>query len=95
MPFWMVIDIYIFRKVYYYYCIISKNFERRHFLYLYPLLEPLFHPAQYCFLKGRSCILQLLIYVETIYNALESRHCVDVKYTDYEKAFDNVDHGSL
>ncbi len=36
-----------------------------------------------------------MIYLETIYNALESRHCVDVIYTDYEKAFDNVDHGLL
>ena len=36
-----------------------------------------------------------MIYVETIYNALESGHCVDVIYTDYEKTFDNVDHGLL
>ena len=65
------------------------------FTCLYRHLEPIFHQAQYGFQKGRSCVAQLLVYLESIYKSIDSKESIDIIYTDYEKAFDNVDHGIL
>ena len=65
------------------------------FICLYRHLEPIFHQAQYGFRKGRSCVDQLLVYLEAIYKSIDSKKNIDIIYTDYEKAFDNVDHGIL
>ena len=75
--------------------IASKIFERCLFICLYRHLEPIFHQAQYGFRKGRSCVVQLLVYLEAIYKSIDSKENIDIIYTDYEKAFDNVDHGIL
>ena len=65
------------------------------FICLYRHLEPIFNKAQYGFRKGRSCIVQLLVYLESIYKTIVSKENTNIIYTDYEKAFDNVDHGIL
>ncbi|MEO1419252.1 MAG: reverse transcriptase family protein [Bacteroidota bacterium] len=75
--------------------IVSKILERCIFLDLYAFLEPLFTPAQYGFRKGRSSVLQLLTFLNQIYRSIEEGKSVDVIYTDFEKAFDKVDHGIL
>ena len=75
--------------------IASKIFERCLFTCLYGHLEPIFHQAQYGFRKCRSCALQLLVYLESIYKSVDSKENIDMIYTDYGKAFDNVDHGIL
>ena len=58
-------------------------------------MEPKFHQAQYGYQKGRSCVVQLLVYLESIYKSFDSKENIDIVYTDNEKAFDNVDHGIL
>ena len=75
--------------------IASKIFERCLFTCLYRHLEPIFHQAQYGFRKGRSCVVQLLVYLESICKSIDSKEKIDIIFTDYEKAFDNVDHGIL
>ena len=42
-----------------------------------------------------SCVVQLLVYLESIYKSIDSKENIDIIYTDYEKASDNVDHGIL
>ena len=75
--------------------IASKIFERCLFTYLYRHLETIFHQAQYGFRKSRSCFIQLLVYLESICKSIDSKESIDIIYTDYEKAFDNVGHGTL
>ena len=53
------------------------------------------HPSQYGFRKRRFCITQLLGFNDVVYSILNPRHNIDVIYTDFEKAFDNVDHQIL
>ena len=57
--------------------------------------EPIFSHVQLGFRKRRSCVLQLLVTLQTIYKSLEEVKQVNMEYTDYEKAFDHVDHGLL
>ena len=76
-------------------CIISKIFERTFFDSLYRYASPYFSDSQFGFRKQRSCITQLLIYLDKIYNSLDSDDEIHVIYTDYEQAFDNVDLGIL
>lgn len=76
-------------------CIVSKIFERILFDVLYNYLKQIFSPSQFGFRKGRSCVIQMVIYLETLYDAYESGKDINVIYTDYEKAFDKVDHGLL
>ena len=61
----------------------------------YFLLNNLFSPAQYGFIKGRSTMLQLLKIVDNITTSLDSGGQVDIIYTDFEKAFDKVPHKRL
>ena len=65
------------------------------YLSLFSSETPLFYPSQYGFRKSKSCILQLLIYLEKIYNSINCDKNNDIIYTDFEKAFNNVDHGIL
>ena len=73
----------------------SKVLERCIFMDLYPFLETYLHRAQYGFRKRRSCITQLLVYLDAVYKALNRGDTCNVVYTDFEKAFDKVDHGIL
>ena len=63
------------------------------FTCLYRHSEPIFHQAQNGFRKNFSCVVQLLVYLESIYKSIDSKGSIDTICTDYEKAFDNVDHG--
>ena len=56
---------------------------------LYRHFEPIFHQT------FSSTLVQLLVYLESIYKSIDSIEKTDIIYTDYEKAFDNVDHGNL
>lgn len=50
---------------------------------------------QHGFMKGRSTTTNLLIYKEYILNSMEEGHQVDAIYTDFQKAFDRVQHTVL
>ena len=54
-----------------------------------------FHDSQHGFRKQRSMIVQLLKYLEIVYQSLDENKEVTVVYTDFEKAFDRVDHRIL
>ena len=73
----------------------SKILERCMFRSLYNHFKPLIHNAQFGFRKGRSAEIQLLIYLDHLYKEIEYENSIDVIYTDFEKAFDKVDHGIL
>lgn len=50
---------------------------------------------QHGFLKNRSCLLQLLLSFNFIYDHLDKSIPVDVIYLDFRKAFDSVPHNEL
>ena len=69
-----------------------KILERCIYLDPYKHFEPILSQAQFGFRKQRSCVLQLLVTLETIYESREEGKQVIMVYTDYEEAFDHVDH---
>ena len=55
----------------------------------------LFSKAQHRFTKGKSCVTQLLEFLEDITQAIDNGEDVDVVYLDFCKAFDKVPHKRL
>ena len=55
----------------------------------------LFSTMQHGFMKGRSCVTQLLEFLEDITQAIDDGNDVDVIYLDFCKAFDKVPHKRL
>ena len=55
----------------------------------------LIFPSQHGFMKKRSCLTNLLEYLETVLNYVDNGHSVDVVYLDFSKAFDKVPHRRL
>ena len=51
--------------------------------------------SQHGFLPNRSCISNLLSFLDDVSLSLDSGHCVDVIYLDFQKAFDKVPLGRL
>ena len=76
-------------------CMPSKILEKCMFISLYDHYRPFFSDAQFGFRRKRSCSIQLLKYLDYVYQAIENNETVNVIYTDFEKAFDRVDHGIL
>ena len=59
------------------------------------LTNNLISEAQYGFIPGRSCCLQLLNMLDTWTQQLDENLNIDVIYTDLQKAFDTVSHCKL
>ena len=55
----------------------------------------LINDSQHGFMKGRSCLTNLLEYLETVTKLLDEGVPVDVIYLDFSKAFDKVPHARL
>ena len=55
----------------------------------------LFSNAQHGFIKGKSCVTQLLEFMEEITQAIDNGDEVDIIYLDFCKAFDKVPHRRL
>lgn len=51
--------------------------------------------SQHGFVKGKSCLTNLLVYLEDVTKLLDEKKEVDVIYLDYAKAFDKVPHKRL
>ena len=51
--------------------------------------------SQHGFVKNRSCLTNLLEYLETLQDLVDKGNCVDVAYLDFSKAFDKVPHKRL
>ena len=60
---------------------------------------PLFHlnirSSQHGFMAGRSCLTNLLEYLEELTRLVDQGHAVDIVYLDFAKAFDKVPHKRL
>ena len=55
----------------------------------------LINPSQHGFLKARSCLTNLLCFLEEITKWVDEGSPVDVIYLDFQKAFDKVPHRRL
>ena len=51
--------------------------------------------TQHGFMQGRSCLTNLLEYLEVLTKLVDEGHSVDVVYLDFSKAFDTVPHARL
>ena len=52
-------------------------------------------PSQHGFMKGRSCLTNLLSSYDLVTCLVNEGKAVDVVYLDFSKAFDTVSHGLL
>ena len=50
---------------------------------------------QHGFVKGRSCLTNLIEFFEEVMKMIDEFRTVDVVYMDFSKAFDKVPHGRL
>lgn len=76
-------------------CAISKIFERLVFNKLFAMVKSDIHCSQHGFFKSRSTQSNLMEYVTFVADAIVDGGQVDTVYTDFAKAFDKVDHGTL
>ena len=77
-------------------CIISKVLERLIFDNIIEFLSTkVLNPTQFGFLRGKSTIQQLLLFLEDITSETNSGKQVDAVYLDFCKAFDSVPHAEL
>ena len=67
-------------------CILKKVFN--HF-------EKYLSDFQFGFIKGRSCVSQLLSVFHEIGSLLDTNAEIDVLYLDFSKAFDSINHAKL
>lgn len=74
---------------------ISKVFEKIIYSHIYPVITHGITSAQHGFLKSRSTVSNLSVFSNYVINEMENGGQVDVVYTDFEKAFDRVDHDIL
>jgi len=51
--------------------------------------------TQHGCVKNKSCLTNLLVFLEEVTNYLDSGYPVDVIYLDFQKAFDEVPHRRL
>jgi len=55
----------------------------------------LIRDSQHGFTKNRSCLSNLLEFMEEVISTLDSRKSVDIIYLDFAKAFDKVPYQRL
>lgn len=72
--------------------VLSKLFERVVHNHMYPIVSKFIPPEQHGFMKERSTNTNLALFTDDVLNGMDGASQVDVIYTDFEKAFDRVDH---
>lgn len=73
----------------------SKVLESLIYEHLYHHVKPLLHQEQHGFVAGKSTVSNLLEYTNYICKAFNDHGQVDSIYTDFQKAFDRVNHRVL
>lgn len=73
----------------------AKLFEQILYSKLFNHMKPFINEAQHGFMTNRSTVTNLSVFTSNIYDALENKQQIDVVYTDFQKAFDKVDHDIL
>ena len=58
-------------------------------------INELITESQHGFLKGKSCLTNLLMYLESITSSMDANTPVDAIYLDFSKTFDTVPHKRL
>ena len=48
--------------------------------------------SQHGFQRGRSCLTNLLLFLDQVLKSVDEGHCVDIVFLDLAKAFDKVPH---
>ena len=76
-------------------CILSKVFERIIRDDILNFVENKLTTEQHGFMKGKSCLTNLLETFDCILDLLEEGAPVDLFYFDFKKAFDRVPHKRL
>ena len=74
---------------------LSLVFERLLFNKLYDFFSPQLSGSQFGFMRRKSTVLQLIIYLQTIYNNVDTNTDCYALYLDFSKAFDSVSHATL
>lgn len=74
---------------------IAKIFEKLVLNNILPSVNPTLIDEQYGFRPGRSAVMNSLVFNNFILDAFDNHCQVDVIFTDFEKAFDRVDHNLL
>ena len=76
-------------------CIAGKILEKLVYDKIINFIRPKLSIQQHGFLKNRSCLSQLLLSFNFIYDNLDKNIPVDVIYLDFRKAFNSVPHNEL
>jgi len=54
-----------------------------------------FRPSQHGFMKGRSCLANLISFYDQVARLVDEGKAVDIVYLDFSKAFDTVPDSTL
>jgi hypothetical protein len=73
----------------------SKLFEIVLHSYIYSSVRSRFSPRQHGFIDRRSTMSNLLTFSQYVSESLDSQQQVDTIYTDFTKAFDQIDHNII
>ena len=76
-------------------CIVSKLCECCILRKILPGVIHLLSSVQHGFVRGKSCVTQLLTFLHDLGASLDAGDEIDVIYLDFSKAFDSVPHGKL
>ena len=76
-------------------CTVSKVLERIVHEKIIDFLSPTISSHQFGFLRKRSVLQQLLVFLHNILSSLSTNSQVDVIYLDISKAFDSIPHDKL
>ena len=76
-------------------CCISKVLERIIYNHLIDFACSSLSRNQFGFMRNRSPAQQLVTFLHTVYDSLQSKSQTDVIYLDFSKAFDSVSHMEL
>lgn len=74
---------------------LGKLMEKTAHHHLYPFIYHNIPHQQHGFIKGRSTNTNLAVFTNDVLRGMDGGSQVDVIYTDFEKAFDRVDHNIL